>query len=122
MTFYDSVVDVHWSWSSRVTSAEIHHHLLGLPRVDEEVVPLTPVHKVLYNSSVLCVIVLGAESDDGRVVGDLLEDTAVRVVSEVRSVEGEEERREDSSLGAPPHCRSGPQTQSPLFSQTGVCL
>ena len=68
-------------------SARIHHHLLGLPRVDEEVVWLTPVHKVLRQSSVLGFVII----DCGGVVRKLEQEAAIRVVSEVSSVEGEEE-------------------------------
>lgn len=79
----------------------VHQHLLGLPSVEEEMVLLTPVHKVLCYSSVLCVIVVCNESNEGRVVTELLQDTVVRAVSEVSSVEGEEKGREHHALRRP---------------------
>ena len=59
-------LDVH-RWGGRTVFAEIHHHLLGLPHVDEEVVLLTPVHKVLRQSSVLRVVIIADQADYGGV-------------------------------------------------------
>ena len=80
----------HRRGSSRLASAEVHYHLLGLPTVDEEGALLTPVHEVLHHSSVLRVIVVTDEANNRAVVGELLQNTAARIVSEVCSVEGEE--------------------------------
>ena len=69
---------------------EVHHHLLGLPRGGEMLL-LTTVHKVLHLSSVLRVLVISDEANKHRVVGELLQNTDVCVVSEIHSVEGEED-------------------------------
>ena len=73
----------------RPVSMEIYHHLLGLPCIDEKVVWPTPVHKVLRQSSVLRVVIIADQADYGGVVRELEQDAAIRVVSELSSVEGD---------------------------------
>lgn len=52
----------------RLVSTKIHHHLLGLPHVDEAVLWPTLVHEVLRQSSVFRVIVVADQTNDDRVV------------------------------------------------------
>ena len=51
------------------------------------------MHKVLRQSSVLCVVIIADQVDYGGVIRELEQDAAIPVVSEVSSVEGEEEGR-----------------------------
>ena len=80
-------------------SVEVYCQLFGLPCIGEEVVLLTPVYKVPSQSSVLRVTVVSDEANNRRVVRDILQNTAVLVVSDVCSVEGEEEGGQDGPRG-----------------------
>jgi len=64
------------------TTEEVHHQLLGLTGVDVEAVLLAPFQKVLVQFSVLPVIVGRDESDDCRVIRELLQVDVVGVVIE----------------------------------------
>ncbi|MEQ2215749.1 hypothetical protein XENOCAPTIV_005427 [Xenoophorus captivus] len=48
-----SSLDVHQRQCDGSAPAQIHHQLLGLPCIDQEVVPVAPVHKVLCPLSVI---------------------------------------------------------------------
>lgn len=60
--------DVHRCQGGVSSPAEIHHQLFGLPCIELEVVPLAPVSKVLYLSSILPVILIRDEADNSRVI------------------------------------------------------
>lgn len=53
-------------------AVEVHHQSLGFPRVDQKVVLLAPVHKVLSPLFVLGVILACNEPHNVRVLRELL--------------------------------------------------
>lgn len=66
-----------------------HNQLLGLTHIDLEEVPLALDYKVLYQFSVLCVILLRDEADECKIIRELLQVTGSCVLSEVHPIECE---------------------------------
>ena len=91
-------LDVHRCCRGVTAPAEVHHQLLGFPRVDLEAVSLAPVHKVLSQFSELPVIIICDEAYDGRVVRELLQMAGGCAAHEVCSVQGEQKGSQDCSL------------------------
>lgn len=68
------------------------------PRVDEEVVPLTLVHRVLHQSTVQGALMRRTSAESRENVCR----TQMSILSKVCSVEGEQEGGQDSPLGGSP--------------------
>ena len=74
---------------------QIHNQLLCLCCVELQVVLLTPCDKVTHHSAVFIILTLADTSNYCRFIRKLLEMAGLCLVAEVRSVEGEEEGKED---------------------------
>lgn len=74
--------------------AEVYYQLLGFSSVDLDVVLLAPVHKVPGQFSVPLIVPISDEAKNSRVIKELLQEAVGRVVGEVCSVDGEEERHQ----------------------------
>ena len=93
-------MSVPWMFTG-VRGQNDHHQLFSFPLIDLELVPLAPVHKVLREFPVLLVVLIRDEADGCRVIGELLQVPSGRVVGNVCSIKGEEERSQDCSLRGP---------------------
>lgn len=78
----------HWRRTKNLVLGDIELH----------VVCVAPDGKVPHQSPVLLLLVLSDAPHDGRVISKLPDVTRLRVVAEVRGVQGEEERRQHSPL------------------------
>ncbi|KAI3369276.1 hypothetical protein L3Q82_007527 [Scortum barcoo] len=82
----------------RPGSPKVHHHLPGLGGVEEQGVEVTPCDEVLDQFSVLILLCTPDTAHDGCVVSELLYMAELRVLLKVGRVQGEQDRREHSSL------------------------
>ena len=87
--------------------ADVHHRVVCVPSVDLEVVLVTPVHKVLDQSSGGPVAPICDEANNGRVVTELLQLAGSRIVaSAVNTV------KRNGARNAPDVFRHSPSLQS----------
>ena len=74
------------------------HHLFCLAGINAQVVALTPIDKVLDDAPTFLIIRVCHITNNGCVIAKLLHMIVGIVVSQVRWVEGEEERRGQCTL------------------------